>query len=140
MKKRYLKVLAPFRIKEMDPRISASAWGILDLETKQIHGSNLHEEREIASLTKIVTCIVAIELAERYRLTYDVILKVSKNAVKIPGTSANLVQNTWIKLVDLFHALMLPSGNDAAWVIAECFGLLINYENLKARETMYQDI
>lgn len=41
------------------------------------------------------------------------------------GTSAKLSENTWIQLNDLFYALMLPSGNDAAIVIAENMGYLL---------------
>jgi len=31
----------------------------------------------------------------------------------------------WVKLEDLFYALMLPSGNDAALVLSEFFGVLL---------------
>lgn len=41
------------------------------------------------------------------------------------GTSAKLSENSWIKLNDLFYALMLPSGNDAAIVLAENMGYLL---------------
>ena len=35
---------------------------------------------------------------------------------------------------------MLPSGNDAAWLLAQAFGLLIFYEKFKPEDTLYQDI
>ena len=35
---------------------------------------------------------------------------------------------------------MLPSGNDAAYLIAEVFGLLLFYENIKPEEKEYVDI
>jgi D-alanyl-D-alanine carboxypeptidase len=41
------------------------------------------------------------------------------------GTSARLMEGMWIKLGDLFYALMLPSGNDAAIVLAENMGLIL---------------
>ena len=41
------------------------------------------------------------------------------------GTSAKLKENTWITLKDLFYALMLPSGNDAAIVLAENMGYIL---------------
>lgn len=43
------------------------------------------------------------------------------------GTSANLPYGKWIRLIDLLYALMLPSGNDAAYLLAEAFGLLMFY-------------
>jgi serine-type D-Ala-D-Ala carboxypeptidase (penicillin-binding protein 5/6) len=47
---------------------------------------------------------------------------VSENAATIPGTTANLKTGQRIKIFDLIHALMLPSGNDAAITLAENFG------------------
>lgn len=41
------------------------------------------------------------------------------------GTSARLKENTWISIKDLFYALMLPSGNDAAIVLAENMGYIL---------------
>jgi D-alanyl-D-alanine carboxypeptidase len=42
----------------------------------------------------------------------------------ICGTIAGLRAGEHIKLFDLFHALMLPSGNDAACVLSSFFGSL----------------
>ena len=46
------------------------------------------------------------------------ILRVSKTASSMIGTSANLKNLSWIKLIDLLYGLMLPSGNDAAMLLA----------------------
>jgi len=51
---------------------------------------------------------------------------VSKFASKIEGTTAELKKNHWIRLIDLYYALMLPSGNDASIIIAENIGGIIN--------------
>jgi len=48
----------------------------------------------------------------------DVMIRVSKGAACMIGTSANLPYGYWIRLIDLLYALMLPSGNDAACLIA----------------------
>jgi serine-type D-Ala-D-Ala carboxypeptidase (penicillin-binding protein 5/6) len=50
---------------------------------------------------------------------------VRENAAGIPGTTANLKAGQRLKIIDLIHALMLPSGNDAAVTLAENFGELI---------------
>jgi D-alanyl-D-alanine carboxypeptidase len=39
---------------------------------------------------------------------------VTKKASKMIGTSANLKKKEIITIINLFYALMLPSGNDAA--------------------------
>lgn len=41
------------------------------------------------------------------------------------GTSAELQEDMLIGLEDLFYGMMLPSGNDAAWCIAENLGKLL---------------
>ena len=40
------------------------------------------------------------------------------------GTSANLRMNTWVNIMDLFYGLLLPSGNDSAFMLAENIGAL----------------
>jgi D-alanyl-D-alanine carboxypeptidase len=47
---------------------------------------------------------------------------VSKNASTVGGTSAMLREGQRLSIYDLLHGLMLPSGNDAAMVLAEHFG------------------
>lgn len=76
-----------------------------------------HEKRRIASITKIMTAILAIESG---KLEEDV--KVSKNATLAEGSSLYLKENERIKLKDLVFGLMLRSGNDAAVAIAEYIG------------------
>jgi D-alanyl-D-alanine carboxypeptidase len=49
------------------------------------------EVREMASLTKIMTCLVSIKLAKQHKLDIKPhFFKVSKNAAECTGTSANL--------------------------------------------------
>jgi serine-type D-Ala-D-Ala carboxypeptidase (penicillin-binding protein 5/6) len=76
-----------------------------------------HEKRRIASITKIMTAILAIESGK-----LDEIVKVSKNATRAEGSSLYLKENEEIKLRDLVYGLMLRSGNDAAVAIAEYIG------------------
>lgn len=87
----------------------------------------MNTEKEVASLTKIMTCIVVLELMEKYKLDKNVKVKVNKNSSNLSGTSANLVEDSWVDVYDLLYGLMLPSGNDAAWLLAQVFGLLIFY-------------
>lgn len=54
-------------------------------------------------------------------------VRISKNAAQLNGTSAKLKEGCFIKLYDLLYGSMLPSGNDAAYLIAEVFGLLLFY-------------
>ncbi|MGS2776197.1 D-alanyl-D-alanine carboxypeptidase family protein [Robertmurraya sp. GLU-23] len=76
-----------------------------------------HEKRRIASITKIMTAVLAIESGKLNEM-----VKVSKNATRAEGSSLYLKENEEIKLEDLVYGLMLRSGNDAAVAIAEYIG------------------
>jgi D-alanyl-D-alanine carboxypeptidase len=52
-------------------------------------------------------------------------IKVSKQASTVIGTSANLAYGDVLSVYDLFYGLMLPSGNDAALVLAQGIGTLL---------------
>jgi len=69
-----------------------------------------------------------------------VMIRVSQSAANQNGTSADLKEGKYIKLFDLFYGAMLPSGNDAAFLLAEVFGLLLFYENVKPESKLYSEI
>ena len=54
--------------------------------------------------------------------------RITEWAAKTAGTTANLVGNTWMSVEDLLYGLMLPSGNDAAMVLAENIGAVIYFD------------
>ena len=66
-----------------------------------------------ASLTKILTCIMAIESG---RLDQDVLI--TKESTMVEPSKAGFRQGDKIKLVDLVKAAMVNSSNDAAFAIA----------------------
>ena len=74
---------------------------------------------EVASLTKIMSCILAIELCERLKLdSEEEHIKIGTFESNIAGTSAQLSEGEIYTLEDLYYGLMLPSGNDASIAIA----------------------
>jgi D-alanyl-D-alanine carboxypeptidase len=76
-----------------------------------------NEKRKIASITKIMTSILAIESDK-----LDETVTVSERAIRTEGSSLYLKKNEKIKLEHLVYGLMLRSGNDAAVAIAEHVG------------------
>jgi D-alanyl-D-alanine carboxypeptidase (penicillin-binding protein 5/6) len=102
---------------------------IYDLEEKSIlEGDCEGEVREIASMTKVVTFLTVWGLIERFRLNYQTVrISVTQQAAATIGTSARLTAGTWMTILDLLYGLMLPSGNDAALLLAQTFGLLLQY-------------
>ena len=53
----------------------------------------------------------------------------SAYAAQVGGTTANLKENDTLTVNDLLHAMMLPSGNDAASVLAENFGVYMYFQS-----------
>ncbi|MDF9840375.1 MULTISPECIES: D-alanyl-D-alanine carboxypeptidase family protein [unclassified Paenibacillus] len=96
----------------------ARAAALIDVESgRLLYSSRGDEPMLIASLTKIMTAIVAIEngdLASK--------VKVGKNAFAKEGSSLYLKQGEEMLLEDMLYGLMLRSGNDAATAIAEHVG------------------
>ncbi len=82
-----------------------------------IFEKDAHTQRRIASITKIMTAILAIESGK-----LDETVTVSNNAIRAEGSSIYLQEGEKIKLEDLVYGLMLRSGNDAAVAIAETVG------------------
>lgn len=100
------------------PNVSARNAVLIEQSTGRIlYEKKAHEPRLIASITKIMTAIIAIESGK-----LDKTVTVSKNAVHTEGSSIYLEKGEKIKLKDLVYGLMLRSGNDAAVAIAEYIG------------------
>lgn len=98
--------------------VSAYSAILMEQETGRIlFEKNAHEPQRIASITKIMTAILAIEsgkLSEK--------VKISNRAVRTEGSSIYLKPGEQVILEDLVYGLMLRSGNDAAVAIAEHVG------------------
>ena len=106
------------------PSCTAIAWSIHRADNGGfLWGRNETFTTEIASLTKIMTAYLSIQLANYLKIDFkSEYVKVSKRASLTGGTRAGLIQNSEIKLIDLLYGLLLPSGNDASIALAEYFG------------------
>jgi len=96
------------------PGISAEAAALIDVASGRIlYQKNGNKKMRIASLTKTMTAIVAIETAN----LQDVVT-VPPQAVGVEGSSIYLKRGEKLTLEELLYGLMLRSGNDAAVAIA----------------------
>ncbi|MFE0560513.1 D-alanyl-D-alanine carboxypeptidase family protein [Paenibacillus sp. NPDC058910] len=103
---------------ENGPANHAQAAALIDVTSGRVlYSKNGDERLRIASLTKIMTAIVAIEHGK-----LDDRVKVSKNAFAKEGSSIFLKLGEEMTLENLLYGLMLRSGNDAATAIAEHVG------------------
>ncbi|WP_306471885.1 D-alanyl-D-alanine carboxypeptidase family protein [Bacillus sp. AFS015802] len=100
------------------PSVSSQRAILMDQETGRIlYEKDAHSQSRIASITKIMTAILAVESGKM-----DEEVTVSSNAAGTEGSSLYLKAGEKIKLEDLVYGLMLRSGNDAAVAIAEFVG------------------
>ena len=95
--------------------ISADKAVVMDLNSGRVlYDLNKDEPQLIASITKIMTCLVTIMYSD-----LDKVVVVDEDVLKSYGSSVYLEVGEEIKLIDLLYGLMLRSGNDAATQIAK---------------------
>jgi hypothetical protein len=70
-------------------------------------------------------------------LYLDCKVKITQNAISKQGTTANLLKNYWISIEDLLYGAMLPSGNDAAYMLAEYIGYFMYVINVEQKGSEY---
>lgn len=98
---------------------SAKSCVVVEGNSKRVlFQKNANQKLPMASTTKIMTAITAIESCK----DLDEKFEVSKKAVGVPGTSLYLREGDIYSVRDLLYALMLISGNDASVAIAERVG------------------
>ena len=113
---------------------TASQYILMDQVTGRIiKGSNYNTPMLIASITKIMTCLLAIENGE-----LDEFVLVDDIINDSYGSGIYIETGEKIKLKDLLYGLMLRSGNDAALMIAKYIGkdveTFVEMMNVKAKE------
>ncbi|TDF99301.1 D-alanyl-D-alanine carboxypeptidase family protein [Paenibacillus piri] len=96
----------------------AEAAALIDVRSGRVLYSRQGDKpMRVASLTKVMTAIVAIENGKLSSM-----VKVGKNAFRKEGSSIYLRLNEEMSLQHLLYGMMLRSGNDAATAIAEHVG------------------
>ncbi len=102
---------------------------------KILHEYNSEKMSSIASLTKIITCITAIENCKNL----DEEILITEKMCGIEGSSIYLKAGEKLTILELLYGLMLRSGNDAATAIAlsvggsiQNFASLMNKTAIKA--------
>ena len=97
------------------PSVAAFGAVLMDAETGRVlWGKNEHDPLAMASTTKIMTAILALESGRM-----DETVTVSKRAAAAPKVKMHLTAGENVRLGDLMLALMLESSNDAAVAISE---------------------
>ena len=104
---------------ETDPlNLNSHAAVLLDGDTGRIlYGKNEKKVLPMASTTKIMTCILALENSG-----LDTEVEISDRAASMPEVKLHVRKGEKYRLEDLLYSLMLESHNDTAVAIAEAIG------------------
>lgn len=132
--KKFLLLLTLLCIPIKVSAISARNIIAMDMDTKRVlYEKSAYDEYLIASISKIMTAVVALELAD---VESDV--TTTNTILKAFGSAIYIEVGETMKLKDLLYGLMLRSGNDAALAIAEFVGKdvdkFVELMNQKAKE------
>ena len=111
-------VPSPVPMLPQGPELSAAAWILVDPVTGRDFASrNPDERRSPASTTKIMTALLALELAPT-----DTLMTASAEAINSVGgdyVRAGILPGEKLTLRSLLEMMMVTSANEAGYVIAE---------------------
>jgi len=97
------------------PEIIAETAVVIDAKTGQIlYDKNMHEQREPASTTKVITALLALE-----NLDLGKIVTIDAETPFTGGSRIYLLEDERISVERLMYALLLESANDAAVALAK---------------------
>jgi len=112
----FLLLLIPINVKAYGTYATSAI--LMDMDSNNIiYENNIHNVRSVASISKIMTAIVAIESGD---LNDTVVI--GDEILKAYGSGIYIKQGEEITLEALLYGLMLRSGNDAALAIAKYVG------------------
>lgn len=104
--------------------IQAKAGCVFDMnKNKFIFEHNTNVQLPLASLTKLMTAIVAKE-----KLLESTVIQIPAEAIAQEGDSGFVVEEKW-KLSDLLKVMLISSSNDAAFAIGSAFQKANSTEN-----------
>jgi D-alanyl-D-alanine carboxypeptidase (penicillin-binding protein 5/6) len=124
----------PVQASSEPPRIDASAWYLVGEDGVVLAQRNSRGPRAIASITKLMTSLVALERAR----PSDVV-RVNPAAASVGGSTIFLQGGEELTVAELVRATLIPSANDAASALALHVGdgstaRFVSLMNAKARQ------
>ena len=137
-------VLFPARSWAVELPVEAQAALLMEKTTGQVlYAKNEHEQLEPASVTKVMTLLLAMEALDEGRIRYDDTVTVSAYAASMGGSQVFLSEGEQITVEDLFKAICVASGNDASVAMAEHIAgvteLFVEQMNARAKQLGMND-
>lgn len=134
-----LALLCPVCLAEGGPEVSAQSAILMDAGSGRVlYEKDAHTKRLIASTTKLMTALVAVDTMVNLRT----LIPVGEEDMA-EGSSMYLKPGEEVTLEDLLYGLLLASGNDAALAIARgCAGdveTFVDWMNQRAHDLGMED-
>ena len=109
----FILLLLPISVKAIDT--SARSAILMDMDSNRIlYADNIHEIRSVASISKIMTAILAIENVDIKKQ-----VTIGDEIDHSYGSGIYIKKGEILTIEDLLYGLMLRSGNDASYAIAK---------------------
>ena len=112
------------------PDIEATNALVMGKDGTVYYGRGADEQVKIASITKVMTAILTVENCKM-----DEKVTVSNAAATVGNSTAGLLEGDELTVEQALRGLMIPSGNDAAIVLAEYVGKKIDPKTKDAEAT-----
>jgi D-alanyl-D-alanine carboxypeptidase (penicillin-binding protein 5/6) len=128
-------LILPLQALAAPPRPEAGAYLVVNASTGEVLSArNPHARLPIASITKLMTVLVALE-----HVRLGEVVRVDRTAAKVGESTINLRNGERITVHDLVAAALIQSANDAAFALARYVGhgstqAFVALMNAKARE------
>ena len=121
------------------PQLAAAAWYLVGEDGSVLAEDDARRERAVASITKLMTVLVALDHAD-----LDDVVRVSPRAASIGESTVFLRAGDELTVGELARATLIPSANDAAEALALHVGRgsadrFVELMNEKARELGLSD-
>jgi D-alanyl-D-alanine carboxypeptidase (penicillin-binding protein 5/6) len=102
------------------PELAAKSWVLMDAASGNVLVDHLGDTRlPPASLTKLMTAYVATLEMQRGRLKENDLVTISEKAWRTGGSKMFVEVGKQVSVNDLFHGIIIQSGNDASVALAE---------------------
>lgn len=107
-------------ISSKDPKVYAKSSYLIDVDSAyQMYADNEKTKLPIASTTKMITAIVVLE---DYSAQLNDTVTITREMINVIPSIINLRPGEKITVINLLHGLLIMSGNDAAYSLADYFG------------------
>ncbi|HZK25416.1 MAG TPA: D-alanyl-D-alanine carboxypeptidase family protein [Oscillospiraceae bacterium] len=117
----------------------SSAQLLLDMASGQVlYENNAHEKLYPASVTKVMTMLLAMEALESGKVTLTEMIPISERAAAHGGSQIFLSPGDRVSFEDLMIGIVVGSANDGAWAMAEFLAgsadVFVEQMNARAKE------